>query len=128
MSLDLTAQEVVKRYFSAMRVRASGSNGMAALFTDDAVYVEPFSAAFGGGSAEKHTHHGKAAVVAYFDAAWQQQPPDMVVALDRLDIDGDLIRSEWTCTASIFPAPLRGYDVYTIRGGKIARLETTLLR
>jgi len=115
---------LVERYFAAMVARAAGAGGMADLFSPDAVYIEPFS---GGASGQKRTHVGSAAISAFFDASWQHQPPDMTVSLDRMDLDGDTIRSEWTCRSPVFPGPMRGYDVVTVRNGKIARLETTLL-
>ena len=49
------------------------------------------------------------------------------VSVDRMDIDGGTIRSEWTCNSAAFRTPMRGFDLVSIRDGKIARLETTLL-
>ena len=55
------------------------------------------------------------------------RPPDMVVTMNRIDAEGQRVRAEWTCTASVLAEPMRGVDLYTLRDGKIARLETTLL-
>lgn len=33
--------------------------------------------------------------------------------------DGDRVRADWICTSPVFPAPMKGYDLFTIRGGKI---------
>jgi hypothetical protein len=53
-------------------------------------------------------------------------PADMTVTLNRLDLEGDCIRSAWTCTSPALPHPMQGHDLWTIRAGKILRLETTL--
>jgi hypothetical protein len=55
------------------------------------------------------------------------RPPDMVVTMNRLDVDGKRLRAEWTCTSAVFAEPMQGLDLYTLRNGKIARLETSLL-
>lgn len=126
MVIDPKAQAVVEGYFASMRARAAGENGMAALFAEDAVYIEPFSSG-SAGSQEQRRHIGKIAIVEFFGQAWSHQPADMTVSLDRLDIDGDLLRSEWTCASAVFTTPMRGYDLFTIQNGKIVRLETMLL-
>ena len=54
-------------------------------------------------------------------------PAHFVVTMDRLDAEGTRLRAEWTCAATGSAEPMRGVDVYTMRGGKIARLETSLL-
>ena len=126
MTTENVGRALVERYFAAMRARAAGDNDMAALFADDAVYVEPFSSG-PAARGEKRTHVGKTVIAAFFGNSWQHQPPDMTVSVDRMDVDAGIIRSEWTCSSSVFPAPMRGVDVVTIRDGKIVRLETTLL-
>ena len=55
------------------------------------------------------------------------RPPDMVVTMNRIDAEGQRVRAEWSCTASVFAEPMRGVDLYTLRDGKVARLETTLV-
>ena len=51
----------------------------------------------------------------------------MKLVLDRADRDGDRVRADWTCTSPVFPAPMKGYDLFTIQDGKIARLEIVML-
>jgi len=55
------------------------------------------------------------------------RPPDLVVTMNRIDAEGQRVRAEWSHTASVFAEPMRGVDLYTLRDGKVARLETTLV-
>ena len=55
-----------------------------------------------------------------------QPTPDQKLLLDRVDMDGDNVRAEWTCTSPIFATPMRGYDLFTIRDNLIARLEVVV--
>ena len=91
------------------------------LFADDAVFIEPFSG-------EPKTHAGFEVIREAFRDSWKEPPPpDMKLVLDRVDRDGDRVRAEWTCTSPVFPAPMKGCDLFTIRDGKIARLEIVML-
>ena len=45
------------------------------------------------------------------------------LTLERLDVDGDRLRSVWTCHVPAFSAPMRGFDLVTLKAGRIARLE-----
>ncbi len=91
-----------------------------ALFAADAVYVEPFSGT-------ERTHEGRAAIEACFRAGWAQTPPELTLEVNRVDVDGAVVRSEWTCRSPAFPAPVRGVDVCTVQDGRIARLEVRFL-
>jgi ketosteroid isomerase-like protein len=113
----------IESYYHAMRMGVMGADAMAELFTGDAVYIEPFSGADGQG----RIHIGNRVIADFFRQSVRHRPPDMVVTMNRLDADGTCLRAEWTCTASAFAEPMRGVDVYTMRDGKIARLETSLL-
>ena len=113
-------REVVERYFGAMRRKREGIEDLVALFADDAVYTEPFSAK------TPATHTGKAEIGAFLRAMPENAPPDMEVSVDRIDRDGARIRAEWTCTSQAFPQPMRGVDLYDVKDGKISRLETSL--
>ena len=88
-----------------------------ALFADGAVLVEPFSG-------QEQTHSGLAAIRQSFRDQWNNPVPDLRLTLERVDLDGNVVRAEWTCTSPVFPSPMRGYDLFTLdAGGKIARLE-----
>jgi ketosteroid isomerase-like protein len=112
-------RKVVEELYKAMQAGPAGEAAIMALFTDDAVLVEPFTG-------QPRTHSGKAAIRAALAAMWQGRAPDLVLTLDRVDIEGDSVRAEWTCTSSILPGPLRGRDCLTVRSGKIAFLEITI--
>jgi ketosteroid isomerase-like protein len=109
----------VERYFAAMQTGPGAVEDLVGLFEDDAVYIEPFT-----GQPQAHT--GKTAIRAFFERALQQDMRNARLTLTRLDIDGDKLRSEWTCELPSMPAPMRGFDLLNLRGGRIVRLETTV--
>ncbi|MFK7989771.1 MAG: nuclear transport factor 2 family protein [Sandaracinaceae bacterium] len=108
--------EVIQRYFQAMQSGPKAAASLFALFADQAVYIEPFSGA-------ERTHTGRAAIEACLRASWQNTPPDLTLEVNRVDIDGDTVRSEWTCRSPAFEAPVRGVDVCVVKAGLIERLE-----
>ena len=112
----MSAIEIVQRYFKAMQGGAAEAPRLFALFADDAVYIEPFTG-------ESRTHEGRPAIEACFIASWDNAPPDLEIEVHRVDVDGEVVRSEWTCTSPAFPAPVKGVDECTVREGRIVRLE-----
>jgi len=112
---------IAKQYFSAMRRKGDGVGDLIALFDDNAVYVEPFST-----MGHPTVRSGKSDIATFLRATPENAPPDMEVSVDRLDREGENVRAEWTCTSAGFARPMRGYDIFEIRNGKITRLETTL--
>jgi ketosteroid isomerase-like protein len=107
------------RYFKAMQRGPEGVAELIALFTDDAVYVEPFSP--GGGF-----HVGKAAIEGWLSMSQQSAPPAIELSVDRIDAHDDEIEVAWTCESAAFSRPSRGVDRFTLRDGMISRLETRL--
>ena len=117
MAVKAEQQKVVEDVFRAMQAGPEGEQAMMALFADDAVLVEPFS-----GQVQVHT--GKSAIRQSFHDQWKNPVPDLKLILNRVDLDGSLVRAEWTCTSPVFPTPMRGYDLFTVdAAGRIARLE-----
>ena len=117
MVISAQQRKAVEDLFRAMQAGPDGEEAMMALFADGAVLVEPFSG-------EPQTHSGKDAIRQSFRDQWRNPVPDLRLTLDRVDLDGALMRAEWTCTSPVFPTPMRGYDVFTLNGaGKISRLE-----
>jgi hypothetical protein len=120
MSLTLRQQQTVEDLFRAMQAGPAGEEAMMALFTEDAVLVEPFSG-------QAQTHRGKPAIRQSFRDQWLDPPPDLSLQLDRVDLDGSKVRAEWTCTSPVFPAPMRGYDLFTLdEAFRIERLEIVI--
>jgi predicted SnoaL-like aldol condensation-catalyzing enzyme len=117
-------REVVEAYYRTMQARGIDEENIVSLFADHAVYIEPFSA--GTVSGEKRTHEGKDAIREFFRESWNHRPPDMRLELDRVSLEGDMVRADWTCSAQAFETPMIGFDVYLVRRGKIVRLETTV--
>lgn len=116
MSVSVADRSVVEKLFRAMQAGPAGEEEMMSLFNEDATFVEPFSG-------QPVTHVGHAAIRESFRQQTAHPLPDMKLTLDRVDLDGPLVRAGWTCTSSAFPAPMLGHDLFTIRNGKIARLE-----
>ncbi|MEO0602824.1 MAG: nuclear transport factor 2 family protein [Myxococcota bacterium] len=112
--------EVVETYFRAMQRGAQAAEELFALFAEDAVYIEPFSG-------ETRTHTGKPAIERYLTASWDQAPPDLELQVDRVDLDGEIVVSEWTCRSPALPRPFRGRDRCTVQEGRIQRLEVEFL-
>ena len=119
MSVSTSDRPIVMDLMKAMQEGPSGTETLLALFADDAVLVEPFMG-------RMQTHVGKPAIRAALAQMMQNRAPDLALKVDRLDMAGTQVRAEWTCTASIMPGPMRGYDLFTIRSGKIDRLEIAI--
>ena len=112
----------VEGYYKAMRLGSAGVSAITELFTDDAVYIEPFS----GGDGRAREHVGKSVIGEFLKDSINHRPADMVVTMERLDAEAGRVRAEWICTAAVFPQPMCGIDLYEMRDCKIARLETRL--
>ena len=116
--MSIPDQGLVETYFKGMAAGADGEQDLMSVFADDAVYVEPFT----GGPGVRLEHTGKQAIHEFFLESYRQQMTPIEITLQRVDVDGDELRSEWHCTMPGIP-PFSGHDQYTIRDGKIARLE-----
>lgn len=116
MSVTANDRQVIENVFRAMQTGPTAENELLSLFADDGILVEPFTG-------QMQTHEGKAAIKASLVPMWANQAPDMKILLDRVDLQGQTIRAEWTCTASVMPGPMRGYDLFQIKNGVIHRME-----
>jgi ketosteroid isomerase-like protein len=112
-------RQTVERYLAAMQAGAGGIEDLVGLFDEHAVYVEPFT-----GMPQVHT--GRAEIRAFYQRALEQEMRDARLTLERLDIDGDRLRSEWTCHLPVLGVELHGFDLLSLRDGRIVRLETTV--
>ena len=112
----MTPSDVVPRYFEAMRGGIEAIETLLALFAEDAVYIEPFAG-------QMRTHEGIRAIERCLREGFVDAPPDMTLELGRVDVDGAVVRSEWTCVSPAFPHPMNGVDVCTVKDGRIQRLE-----
>jgi ketosteroid isomerase-like protein len=109
--------ETITRFYRAMQRGPEGVDALVALLAEDAVYIEPFS----GGA-----HEGRAAIGAFLEQS-QGRLPDVKITVERIDVEDDAVTTIWRCESSAFAKPSRGRDRFTIRDGKITRLETKLL-
>ena len=119
MAVAKQDRDVVERMFKAMQTGLAAEKDMMALFADEAVFTEPFSGA-------PRTHNGKEAIRASFVEMWSDPGPDMELTVGRVDMDGDTIRAEWTCTSPAFSEPMRGHDLFCIKDGLIQNLEVVV--
>jgi ketosteroid isomerase-like protein len=113
-------RDTVDKYFSAMQRGADARDELLSLFSDDAVYVEPFTG-------RTRTHAGRDAIRRELERSQAQAPPDLRLVVDSLSIDGETVETDWTCESPLFERPARGRDRFTIRDGRIARLETAIV-
>ena len=111
--------ETVEKYFNAMQRGPEGEDDLLALFADDAVYREPF-----GG----RTLTGRDEIAQWVRASRDQAPPDLVINVERIDVVGEVVEATWSCESPIFLEPTRGRDRFTIRDGKIERLDSEVLQ
>jgi hypothetical protein len=86
-------------------------------FADDAVLIEPFSG-------KPQTHNGLKAIEASFRTTWQYQPmPNFRILMGQVEVAGERVRAEWSCTWDGLGGSMKGVDHFEVRGGKIARME-----
>lgn len=114
-------RQTLDRFFAAMQAGGSAEAEMMALFAEDATYVEPFSG-------RPRTHRGKEAIRKVMREGWANPLPQMRIEVDRLAVDGASMRAEWTCYSPGLPdGKGRGENLFELRDGAIARLETRFL-
>jgi uncharacterized protein (TIGR02246 family) len=116
MAVSEQDRKLVVDLCKGMQTGPAAEDAIVALFTEDGVLVEPFSGT-------PQTHKGRPAIRASLQQMWQNRAPDLTLTVDRVDLDGDRVRAEWTCTSSLMPGPMRGVDLLLTRAGKISRLE-----
>ena len=118
MTVSQNQQQVIEDSSRAMQLGPLGEAAIMALFTDDAVWVEPYTG-------QRRTHAGKEAIRAALQQMWQQpSPPGFAITTDRIQAEGADVRVDWTCSAAGMPLLMRGYSLYAIStDNRIARLE-----
>ena len=116
---DGDGHDVVRAYFAAMRRGGEAEADMLALFTDDAVYDEPFSG-------ESEPAVGIDAVRRRLRSGWATPLPEMELDVLSVEVTGHRAVSTWECRSAAFPGPVRGTDEYEFRDGLIAVLRVTI--
>ncbi len=91
-------EEIIDRYFRAMRQGPTGQEDLLALFADEAVYDEPFTDP--GTPAV-----GKRAIGERLRTGWEEPPPDMELDVLNVEVDGNRAEVRWECRSPAFPAP-----------------------
>jgi hypothetical protein len=110
----------ISNFFLAMQAGRSAAATMEKLFSDDAVYEEPFSG-------KPLTHKGRAAILAAMEGGWQQPLPDMHLSIERVEAKTDSIAVDWVCRSPALPGGAgRGRNTFVLKDGKIVSLKTTL--
>ena len=120
--MELTDQnkQIVKQMYEAMQAGESGKDELIGLFTEDAVFTEPF-----GGSPQTHT--GIDAIRARVNEMVQQpRPPDFQLKIDQVTTENGELVAYWTCTSAMMPGPMKGRDELKVSDGKILSLKIEL--
>lgn len=115
----MSNEEVIHRYFAAMRRGAEAEADLLAMFHADATYVEPFTM--------DDPAIGISQIQQRFRKGWESPLPELELDVLAIEIDGPLATSRWECRSPGLPGPIRGEDRYEIRDGRIARLEVRML-
>jgi hypothetical protein len=109
----------IANFFTAMQAGRAGGAALSDLFAEDAVYEEPFSGA-------PQRHSGRTAVMAAMARGWEQPLPEMRIAIDRAETQGNVIELQWTCYSPALPGGKgQGRNRFVMRDGLIAELVTT---
>ena len=120
--MEKTPREIVDAYFAAMRRGAAAEDEIIALFTEDAVYEEPFTGESGGAV-------GRTAIRERLRTGWTSPLPDMTVEVLSMTVTPDQATARWRCTSPALPGGVAtGTDRYRFRDGRIAHLRVKLDR
>jgi len=121
MSVTEQDRQVIQQMSEAMQAGEPAKETLVGLFTEDAVFIEPFSGA-------PQTHNGIEAIRARtYEMVQQPRPPDFTLKVDQVTTeDGELV-AYWTCTSAAMPGPMKGRDQLKIREGRIAFLKIEIL-
>jgi len=112
-------EELVHRYFGAMRRGAAGEAAMRDVLHPAVVYVEPFS---GLGTPAI----GREATLDRLRAGWAEPLPEMELDVLTVEVVGETARSTWECRSPALPGPVRGEDRYRFADGRIVSLEVVI--
>lgn len=115
----MSNEDLIHRYFAAMRRGAEAESDLLAMFHADATYIEPFTADDPAVGIEQ--------IQQRFRKGWESPLPDLELDVLAIEIDGSVASSRWECRSPGLARPIRGEDVYEIRDGRIARLEVRML-
>lgn len=115
----MTDRQLINRYFEAMRQGESAADELFALFSDDAVYAEPFTG--------EDPAVGIEAIRDRFALMWADPLPEVELDVLRLSIDGDSATADWECRSPGLPGPIRGQDRYVLAAGRITRLDIVIV-
>ncbi|WP_421726294.1 nuclear transport factor 2 family protein [Bauldia sp.] len=110
----------VSNFFLAMQAGQVGADALAACFTSDAVYEEPFTGT-------PRRHEGKDAIMKAMALGWEMPMVDTRIRIDRAaTVDGE-VHIAWTCFSPSIPGGKgSGLNRYRIEDGLIESLITTL--
>ena len=111
---------IVEQYFKLMHGAGPDNMEFLRTFSGDAVLVEPFSG-------KPQTHKGIKAIESSFRTTWQYQPmPNFRIQMGQIEVTGEKIRAEWSCTWDGLAGSMKGVDHFEVRDGKIARMEVVV--
>lgn len=110
----------VSNFFLAMQAGETSYDAIAACFSEDAVYVEPFTG-------ESRSHRGKDEIMKAMALGWEMPMVDTRIRIDRASVVGAEVHIAWTCFSPSLPGGKgQGLNRFTLRDGLIVSLVTTL--
>ena len=115
----MTVENVINRYFAAMRQGTEGAQELFELFADDAVYIEPFTG--------EDPAVGIDAIRRRFALGWETELPDLEIDVLEIRVDGPSAWTSWECRSPGLPGPVQGEDLYEVADGRIVRLEVKIV-
>lgn len=119
-TLPTARRATVQRYFAAMRQGGAAAGDLLALFTNDAVYEEPFTG-------PDDPAVGIDAIRERLQQGWEQPLAAMELDVLSIEVTGREAITRWECRSPDLPGGVvRGRDVVSFRGDRIERLVVTL--
>lgn len=115
----MKSHDVIRKYFTAMRKGPTGAGDLFSLFSDDAVYVEPFT--------DEGPAIGIEAIRRRFLLGWEVELPDLELDVLEIRVEGSTAWARWECRSPGLDGPVQGEDRYHIADGLICRLEVRLV-
>ena len=110
----------ISNFFLAMQAGETAQHAIAACFSEDAVYVEPFTG-------ETRRHEGKPAVMKAMALGWQMPMIDTRIEVRSASIEPGHVTVDWTCHSPSLPGGKgSGQNRFVIEDGLITELVTTL--
>lgn len=124
MSVTPIQRQKIQDVFDAMEAGVAGESKILSSFSQDAVMIEPFSQ---GG--QPTTVEGLESIRQWFLHSTEGDGPhDLKLSIERIDIDGEGFRVDWTCDSASFPTKMEGYDIFKFNDDRVNYFEIVVTK